>query len=58
VVTISAALAWVMFLEDLIALENAFFVPELTLAKIVQFTRPLFILGLTFMAVDAQRSKV
>jgi hypothetical protein len=47
-----------MFLEDLLALENAFFVPELTLAKIVQFTRPLFILGLTYMAVDAQRSKV
>ena len=58
VVTISAVLAWVMFLEDLLALENAFFVPELTLAKIVQFTRPLFILGLTYMAVDAQRSKV
>jgi len=58
VVTISAVLAWVMFLEDLLALENAFFVPELTLAKIVQFTRPLFILGLTYMAVDAQRSKI
>lgn len=56
-VTISALLAWVMFLEDILALDNAFFVPELTLAKIIQFTRPFFILALTYMAVDAQRSK-
>lgn len=56
-VTISALLAWVMFLEDILALENAFFVPELALAKIIQFTRPLFILALTYMAVEAQRSK-
>lgn len=56
-VTISALLAWVMFLEDVLALDNAFFVPELTLAKIIQFTRPLFILALTYMAVDTQRSK-
>ena len=58
VVTISAVLAWVMFLEDLLALENAFFLPELTLAAVIQVTRPLFILGLTYMAVDAHRSKV
>ena len=56
-VTISALLAWVMFLEDILALDNAFFVPELTLAIIIQFTRPLFILALTYMAVEAQRSK-
>ncbi len=56
-VTISALLAWVMFLEDILALDNAFFVPELALAKIIQFTRPLFILALTYMAVEAQRSK-
>ena len=56
-VTISALLAWVMFLEDILALDNAFFVPELTLAKIIQFTRPFFILALTYMAVEAQRSK-
>ena len=56
-VTISALLAWVMFLEDILALDNAFFVPELTLAKIIQFTRPPFILALTYMAVDAQRSR-
>jgi len=56
-VTISALLAWVMFLEDILALDNAFFVPELALAKIIQVTRPLFILALTYMAVEAQRSK-
>ena len=55
---ISALLAWVMFLEDLLALENAFFVPELALAKVVQFTRPLFILALTYMAIEAQRNKL
>ena len=58
VLMISAALAWVMFLEDLLALENAFFLPELTLAKIVQLTRPFFILALTYMAVESQRNKV
>ena len=57
-VCISALLAWVMFLEDLLALENAFFVPELVLAKVVQFTRPFFILALTYMAIEAQRNKV
>ena len=57
-VCISALLAWVMFLEDLLALENAFFVPELALAKVVQFTRPFFILALTFMAIEAQRNKL
>ena len=56
-VTISALLAWVMFLEDILALDNAFFIPELALAKIIQFSRPLFILALTYMAVEAQRSK-
>ena len=56
-VTISALLAWVMFLEDILALDNAFFVPELALAKIIQFTRPVFILALTYMAVEAQRNK-
>lgn len=56
-ITISALLAWVMFLEDILALDNAFFVPELVLGKIIQFTRPLFILALTYMAVEAQRSK-
>lgn len=56
-VTISALLAWVMFLEDILALDNAFFVPELALAKIIQFTRPVFILALTYIAVEAQRNK-
>ena len=56
-VTISALLAWVMFLEDILALDNAFFIPELALAKIIQFSRPLFILALTYIAVEAQRSK-
>ena len=57
-ICISALLAWVMFLEDLLALENAFFVPELALAKVVQFTRPFFILALTYMAIEARRNKV
>ena len=57
-ICVSALLAWVMFLEDLLALENAFFVPELALAKVVQFTRPFFILALTYMAIEAQRNKV
>ena len=57
-ICVSALLAWVMFLEDLLALENAFFVPELALAKVVQFTRPLFILALTYMAIEAQRNKL
>ena len=56
-VTISALLAWVMFLEDILALDNAFFIPELELEKIIQFSRPLFILALTYMAVEAQRGK-
>ena len=47
-----------MLLEDLLVLENAFFVPELALAKVVQFTRPFVILALTFMAIEAQRNKL
>ena len=56
-VTISALLAWVMFLEDILALDNAFFVPELTLAKIIQFTRPLFILALPTWPLKRRGSK-
>ena len=52
---IGATLAWLTFLEDTLALDNVLFVPELITGKVTQFTRPLFLLAITYMAVESRR---
>jgi hypothetical protein len=52
---IGATLAWLTFLEDTLALDNVLFVPELITGKVTQFTRPFFLLAITYMAVESRR---
>ena len=52
---IGATLAWVTFLEDSLALDNVLFVPELITGKATQFTRPFFLVAITYMAIESRR---
>ena len=51
VVTVFAAGAWVMFLEDYMVLDGLLFVASHPLAQIVVITRPVFLAALTYLAV-------
>ena len=51
-------LAWFTFLEDTLALDNVLFVPELVTGKLTQFSRPVFLIALTFMTVEARRARL
>ena len=42
-------------LEDSLALDNVLFVPELITGKATQFTRPFFLVAITYMAVESRR---
>ena len=55
VLVIGATLAWLTFLEDTFALDNVLFVPELITGKATQFTRPFFLVAITYMAVESRR---
>ena len=52
---IGATLAWLTFLEDTFALDNVLFVPELITGKATQFSRPFFLVAITYMAVESRR---
>ena len=55
--TVGCTLAWFTFLEDTLALDNVLFVPELITGKLTQFSRPVFLIALAYMTVDARRRK-
>ena len=55
--TVGCTLAWFTFLEDILALDNVLFVPELITGKLTQFSRPVFLIALAYMTVDARRRK-
>ena len=56
--TVGCTLAWFTFLEDTLALDNVLFVPELITGKLTQFSRPVFLIALTFMTVEARRARL
>ena len=56
VVVIGCTLAWFTFLEDTLALDNVLFIPELITGKLTQFSRPIFLIALAYMAVESRRS--
>lgn len=58
VLAIACTLAWFMFLEDSLAMDNVLFMPELTTGKLTQFSRPLFLLVITYMAVESRNKRV
>lgn len=57
VLTISCTLAWFMFLEDSLAMDNVLFIPELATGKLTQFSRPLFLLVITYMTVESRNKR-
>ena len=50
VVTVLTAVAWIMFLEDYMVLDSVLFVASHPLAQAVVFTRPFFLVALTYVA--------
>lgn len=54
---VGCTLAWFTFLEDTLALDNVLFVPELITGKLTQFSRPVFLIALAYMTVDARRRR-
>ena len=55
--TVGCTLAWFTFLEDTLALDNVLFVPDLITGKLTQFSRPVFLIALAYMTVDARRRR-
>ena len=51
VVAVFTAIAWMMFLEDYTVLDSVLFVASHPLAQAVVFTRPIFLVALTYAAV-------
>ena len=50
VVTVLTAVAWIMFLEDYTVLDSVLFQSSHPLAQAVVFTRPVFLVVLTYVA--------
>ena len=55
VLAIVAVISWIAFIEDYIALDNIFFLAESLTGKAVQGLRPIYLMTIVFMAVDAYR---
>lgn len=53
-----SALAWVMFIEDYMVLDSVLFVAEHPLAQAAIITRPLFLVGLTYICFKHFESEV
>ena len=51
VVVVLTASAWVMFLEDYTVLDRVLFVASHPLAQALVFTRPIFLVALTYLAL-------
>lgn len=50
-----ALVSWVSFLEDFMLLENIFYMPELPSGKLVQFLRPIYLITIVYMVIEAHR---
>ncbi len=55
VLAIVSIISWITFVEDYLALDNIFFVSESTTGLIVQTLRPLYLMAIVYMAVEAYR---
>ena len=50
VMTVLAEIAWIMFLEDYLVLDSLLFIASHPLAQAVVFSRPIFLVALTYVA--------
>lgn len=53
-----ALISWAAFLEDFMVLENAFYVPELLSGKVLQFLRPIYLITIVYMVIEARRREM
>lgn len=53
-----SVLAWVMFIEDYMALDSVLFLAEHPLAQAAVIMRPLFLVGLTYICFKHYESEV
>ena len=53
-----ALISWVAFLEDFMVLENAFYIPELFSGKVLQFLRPIYLITIVYMVIEARRREM
>ena len=53
-----ALISWVAFLEDVILLENAFYMPELLSGRVLQFLRPIYLITIIYMVIEARRREM
>jgi hypothetical protein len=53
-----ALISWVAFLEDFMVLENAFYMPELLSGKVLQFLRPIYLITIVYMVIEARRREM
>ena len=53
-----ALISWVAFLEDVILLENAFYMPELLSGRVLQFLRPIYLITIIYMVIEVRRREM
>ncbi len=55
ILIIVVLISWVAFVEDYLALDNIFFVSESLTGKATQILRPVYLVAIVYMAVEAYR---
>ena len=55
VLAIVAAISWIAFIEDYLALDNIFYVADSITGLTIQTLRPLYLVSIVYMSVEAFR---
>lgn len=58
ILKVIALISWVVFVEDLIAMDNVFFTPKLITGQIIQTLRPIYLIAILYMAFRASDREV
>ena len=58
ILQVTAMISWVVFLEDAIALDNVFYVPELFTGKLLQLLRPIYLLTIIYMMIESRNREM
>jgi hypothetical protein len=58
ILKVIALISWVVFVEDLIAMDNVFFKPKLITGQITQTLRPIYLIAILYMAFRASDREV
>jgi hypothetical protein len=55
VLAIVAVISWIAFIEDYLALDNIFYVADSITGLTIQTLRPLYLVSIVYMSVEAFR---